>query len=61
MNGNIHVQFLGEGVAVTPPPYPARMEKVLKPVDRHCCCIRAYELRHNPRTSPAAYPTRKLL
>jgi hypothetical protein len=23
MNGNIHVQFLGEGVAVTPPPYPA--------------------------------------
>ena len=24
MNGNIHVQFLGEGVAVTSPPYPTR-------------------------------------
>ena len=24
MRGNSHVQFLGEGVAVTPPPYPAR-------------------------------------
>ena len=23
MRGNSHVQFLGEGVAVTPPPYPA--------------------------------------
>jgi len=22
MNGNIHVQFLGEGVAATSPPYP---------------------------------------
>jgi|GEM_PF-6236330 len=22
MNGNIHVQFLGEGVATTSPPYP---------------------------------------
>ena len=27
MTGNFHVQFLGEGVAATPPPYPARMEK----------------------------------
>ena len=33
------------------------MEKDSKPVDRHCRRIRAYELRHNPRTSPAAYPT----
>src|SRR6266478_8140080 len=24
MKGNFHVQFLGEGAAVTPPPYPAR-------------------------------------
>src|SRR3954451_23608960 len=24
MRGNSHVQFLGEGVAVTPPPYPAK-------------------------------------
>ena len=24
MNGNIHVQFLGEGVAATSPPYPTR-------------------------------------
>src|SRR5258707_11007613 len=23
MRGNFHVQFLGEGVAATPPPYPA--------------------------------------
>src|SRR5437762_675134 len=23
MKGNFHVQFLGEGAAVTPPPYPA--------------------------------------
>jgi hypothetical protein len=23
MKGNFHVQFLGEGVAATPPPYPA--------------------------------------
>ena len=27
MTGNCHVPFLGEGVAATPPPYPARMEK----------------------------------
>ena len=24
MKGNFHVQFLGEGAAVTPPPYPPR-------------------------------------
>src|SRR4051812_6250323 len=29
MNGNIHVQFLGEGVAATPPPYPARQKRGL--------------------------------
>lgn len=26
MNGNIHMQFIREGVAVMPPPYPVRME-----------------------------------
>src|SRR5437868_765665 len=34
MKGNFHVQFLGEGVAATPPPYPARMEKVSPLVSR---------------------------
>jgi hypothetical protein len=36
------------------------MEKDLKPVDRHCCRIRTHEPRHNPRTSPAAYPTEEV-
>src|SRR5208337_482068 len=27
MNGNIHVQFLGEGVAATSPPYPTTRSK----------------------------------
>ncbi len=26
MTGNCHVRFLGEGVAVMPPPYPTRMD-----------------------------------
>jgi hypothetical protein len=56
MNGNIHVQFLGEGVAVTPPPYPARMEKDAA----GCPSLPLHYGFMNPgtrRTSPAVYPT----
>ena len=45
MTGNCHVPFLGEGVAATPSPYPARTGK---------------EPEGQPEaTSPAAYPTRE--
>src|SRR4051812_9190642 len=51
MNGNIHVQFLGEGVAVTPPPYPARMEKDA------LGNLKRWKNSDMSHTSPAAYPT----
>jgi len=30
LTGNCHEQFLGEEVAVTPPPYPARLDSLRK-------------------------------
>jgi hypothetical protein len=38
MNGNIHVQFLGEGVAATSPPYPTG-EVAIPPCYPACRCL----------------------
>ena len=56
MRGNSHVQFLGEGVAATPPPYPARMEK---DAAGYLSLLSQDGLTNSgtSRTSPAAYPT----
>ena len=45
MKGNFHVQFLGEGVAATPPPYPARRRrgrKATAPTAHPTCLAKAW-------------------